>query len=333
MSAVLILHDAFDGEMRPDEADVLVQVDAVAGALGRLGHAVTTMAVGLDLAPLTTALSSAEPPDVVFNLVESAAGKGRLVVLAPAVVEAMGAKMAGCPADSFATTCNKPLAKGWMSLAGIDTPPHWTLDGLDEAARTDGATMAASCIVKSTWEHASIGLEDDSVFAAGATFARVRAFADAQSRRFRGAFFAESFIAGREFNVALLDDGDGNPVVLPVAEIAFVDWQADKPRIVGYSAKWEEDSLAYQRTERRFVGDDDAALTARLSAIAVQCWRLFSLRGYARVDFRVDADARPWVLEVNANPCLAPDAGFIAAADRAGLDLDAVVARVMQAAR
>ena len=343
MSAVLVVHDAFDAELRPDEADVLVQVDAVAGALRRLGHAVTTTAVGLDLGPLAARLQSPTAPDVVFNLVESAAGKGRLIVLAPALVEAMGVKMAGCSADSFATTCNKPLAKRWMALAGIDTPACWTLDALHAAAGAPSARLAVDTIAKSTWEHASIGLEDDGVFRAGTTFATVRDFVAAQSRRFRGAFFAEAFVEGREFNVALLDDGEGGAVVLPIAEIAFVDWQPGKPRIVGYRAKWDEGSLAYQRTERRFVVDrhepptgeraQDDVLCERLAAVAVACWRLFSLRGYARVDFRVDAAGRPWVLEVNANPCLASDAGFMAAAGRAGLDVDAVVARVMQAAR
>ena len=47
--------------------------------------------------------------------------------------------------------------------------------------------------------------------------------------------------------------------------------------------------------------------------LAVECWRLFDLAGYARVDFRVDSRGQPWILEINANPCLSPDAGFAAA--------------------
>jgi D-alanine-D-alanine ligase len=56
------------------------------------------------------------------------------------------------------------------------------------------------------------------------------------------------------------------------------------------------------------------------------------MRGYARVDFRVDAAGRPWVLEVNANPCLSPDAGFMAAAERAGLTVTDVIAMIAAAA-
>lgn len=62
-------------------------------------------------------------------------------------------------------------------------------------------------------------------------------------------------------------------------------------------------------------------------------WDLFGLSGYARVDFRVDAAGAPWVLEVNTNPCLAPDAGFAAAAAQAGITYDALVAHLLAVAR
>jgi D-alanine-D-alanine ligase len=71
----------------------------------------------------------------------------------------------------------------------------------------------------------------------------------------------------------------------------------------------------------------------RLRELARQCWQLFALRGYARVDFRVDPQGRPWVLEVNTNPCLSPDAGFLAAAAQAGLSPMDVIRRIVEGAR
>ena len=127
MSAVLVLHDAFEGELRPDEADVLLHVEVVSDALRSLGHRVEALAVGLDLTPLFALLSVPQRPDLVVNVIESAAGKGRLLALAPSLVEAMGVPMAGCPAQTLALTSDKPLAKQWMALARISTPRSWTM--------------------------------------------------------------------------------------------------------------------------------------------------------------------------------------------------------------
>jgi D-alanine-D-alanine ligase len=68
-----------------------------------------------------------------------------------------------------------------------------------------------------------------------------------------------------------------------------------------------------------------------MQGITRRCWHAFGLSGYARVDFRVDAEGRPWVLEVNANPCLTSDAGFVAAAHQAGWSQRDVVARIVAA--
>ena len=76
---------------------------------------------------------------------------------------------------------------------------------------------------------------------------------------------------------------------------------------------------------------EDRELVNRLQEASRRSWALFDLRGYARVDFRVDAGGTPWVLEVNANPCLSPDAGFAAAAERAGISYDRVIARILAA--
>ena len=129
--------------------------------------------------------------------------------------------------------------------------------------------------------------------------------------------FAEVFLDGREFNLSLLD-GPSGPAVLPIAEIVF-DGFAGAPRIVGYDAKWTPDSAAYIGTPRRFgLEAENPELAAKLASLARACWQLFALTGYARVDFRLDAQGEPAILEVNMNPCLSPDAGYAAAAKEAG---------------
>ncbi len=180
--------------------------------------------------------------------------------------------------------------------------------------------------MKSVWEHASIGIDDSSVVEDAR---KVAAVARKRQRRFGGEWFAERFIDGREFNLSLLGGSDGVEL-LPPAEMLFVDYPEGKRRIVDYAAKWHAGSFEFCNTVRRFAFDEaDRPLLARLEDMAKTCWRLFGLRGYARVDCRVDAEDKPWVLEINVNPCLSPDAGFAAAAARRGLDLAAVLRRII----
>ena len=72
-----------------------------------------------------------------------------------------------------------------------------------------------------------------------------------------------------------------------MAEMTFADWPANKPRIVGYGAKWDEGSTGYRHTVRRFrVEKDDPVLAAKLNQHCRRVWRLFDLSGFVRVDFR-----------------------------------------------
>jgi D-alanine-D-alanine ligase len=186
-------------------------------------------------------------------------------------------------------------------------------------------------IIKSVWEHASVGLDEDSVVEASDT-APLRSALDRLRGRVGGEGFVERFIDGREFNIALLGRGpDREPEVLPAAEIEFRGYGPERPKVVGFSAKWDEASFAYQHTFRRYeFGAEDAGLLARLADLSRRCWSEFDLRGYARVDFRVDEAGEAWILEVNANPCISPDAGFMAAAERAGLSGEDVVRRLVE---
>ena len=161
---------------------------------------------------------------------------------------------------------------------------------------------------------------------------RVPAEIERRGRTFATAFFAEAFVEGREFNLSLLD-GPAGPEVLPPAEIRFVNFPAGRPHIVDYDAKWVEGAFGYANTPRSFdFPEADAILLVYLRKLALACWQAFGLAGYARVDFRVDRRGRPWILEVNTNPCLAPDAGFAAAAQRAGIGYAGLIGRIVAAA-
>lgn len=332
---VVVLHDRLSPSARADELDGMVQVRACCDALGRLGGHAEVLAFDLDLSRAADELRR-RSPDVVFNLVESVEGAGRLIHLAPALLESLGIAYTGAPSDALYVTSNKLLTKQWLAAAGLPTPAWVALDR-EQVATGELAPSRAEpfgpgrYIVKSVWEDASLGLDSDSVVSAEAPEHLHREI-ETRRERLGGEAFAEAFVDGREFNLSLLADGEGVSV-LPAAEIRFEGFPPDRPCIVDYKAKWDETSFEYQHTVRGFdFAATDAALLAELATLARRTWDLFGLSGYARVDFRVDRLGRPWILEINANPCLSPDAGFMAAAERAGLAFDEVIARLLRQA-
>jgi len=303
-----------------DEQDVLEEAATVSEALRELGHTVYESTFTLDL-PKVTADLRALQPEVVFNLVESVEGSGRLLSLAPLLLDFLKIPYTGCPAEAAFCTGNKLIGKQILKAAGIPTPPWLTPSTL--AAE---ASQAESWIVKSVWEHASIGLTENSVVSGESGLAEGLRRAEASAA---GESFAEAFIHGREFNISVLGGPDG-PEVLPVAELVFVDFPEGRPKIVDYRAKWHEDSFEYEHTVRSFLfPPEDAVLLQQLRDLSLKCWALFRLRGYARVDYRVDDQGNPWVLEVNTNPCISKQAGFMNAARQAGLTPATVVNRII----
>ena len=325
---IALLHTDPAVDAKPDEADVLDQVGAVGEALRALGHEVELLSCGLDLASLAAAVR-ARSPHLVFNLAEGLGGHDRLFAVVPSLLDALGVPYTGCRAEAVFVTTQKLLAKERLAAAGLPTPPVAALwPPPREPDR--GPFEPGVYIAKPVWEHGSLGMADDAVVEAAdreSLVAALRRRAGESSRE----WFAERFVEGRELNLSLLDGPDG-PEVLPPAEIDFSLYPPGKPRIVGYAAKWAPGSFEYQHTPRLFDHPpEDAALIARVVSLARSAWDLFGLRGWARVDFRVDADGEPWILEVNTNPCLSADAGFAAAVRRAGLRFDQAVARILAA--
>jgi D-alanine-D-alanine ligase len=318
---IAVVHDELGEVARADELDVLAQVALVESALTAAGHEVFRLEASLDLARFAGSLHGARPA-LVFNLVEALGGSARLIHVLPALLEELQIPFTGSGSEALFVSSNKLLAKRLLRSADLPTP-----DWVDERSASALGDARRRWIVKPVWEDASVGIDDDSVVEGGA--------AEVLAQRSQGAgrpVFAEAFVDGREFNLSLLATATGVDV-LPPAEIDFSALPAGKPHIVGYAAKWQPGSVEYEGTPRRFdFGPGDRRLLERLRELAVECWDLFGSQGYARVDFRVARDGTPWILEMNANPCLSPDAGFMAAADRAGLDPLKLVERIARAA-
>jgi D-alanine-D-alanine ligase len=248
-------------------------------------------------------------------------------------LDAIEVHYTGSPARALYLLADKVEAKRRLRLAGLPTPDWlcdsgsaWQAPGPAPATARPGA--ATRYIIKPRHEHASCGIDADAVVDAPDP-GRLKTRLSEREAKLGTPCFAERYVEGRELNLSLLAGGRG-PEVLPPAEILFDGFPAESPRIVDYRAKWDPGSVEYQGTPRRFdFPPADWPLLEELARLARSCWYLFGLRGYARVDFRVDERGRPWILEINANPCLSPDAGFAAALDRAGISFQESVERIL----
>jgi D-alanine-D-alanine ligase len=176
-------------------------------------------------------------------------------------------------------------------------------------------------ICKPAAEDASVGIEQRSVVrTTRALVERV----DAMLERWEEVL-VQRFIEGREVNVGILGDA-----VLPIAEIDFGHMPKGMWRIVTYRSKWEEGSDEDLGSAPRCPARLPASVAAQLRRIAVAAWRIAGGSGYGRVDMRIDERGRPWILEVNANPDIAPDAGLARMARVAGIDYGSLVRKVCE---
>jgi D-alanine-D-alanine ligase len=209
-----------------------------------------------------------------------------------------------------------------MRAANLPTP-DWAV-----APGWHGLNPDRKYIVKSSTEDASLGLDDGSVVLGRDVQDRARKCFDT----YGGRWFAEAYVEGREFNISVIED-DGQLRVLPLAEIQFIDWNPEKPRIVGYACKWDDESEESKRSARSFgLEEENPKLAAELARLTREAFKLFGNRGFARVDFRVDEAGNPMILEVNPNPSLDVDAGFAAACARVGFDYGQTLEKIIAAA-
>ena len=323
ISRVIVAHTEVAAGADASTADVLEQAALLAEGLRALG-------VAFEIVPVPggqpwRALAPA-PGLVVCNLLEAPPGKPHLHAAATGALELLGLPFTGSATGPLWLTTDKIATRALLAVHGLPVAAGGPLDSADSRVLD---VVPPPWILKPAWEDASVGLEGAPVCAI-----REQALARAAllGQRFPGQpILVEHFLPGRELNVSLLEQ-DGQLAVLPISEIAFVDFPPDVPALVTYEAKWDTGSFADTHTVRRFPGPQDEALLARVRPIARRAGEVCGVAGYARVDLRLDERGEPCILEVNTNPCLSADAGFMAAARQAGLAPADVVRRLLEAA-
>jgi D-alanine-D-alanine ligase len=317
---IAVLYEVWDGrEEYPGEADDQkrpgkkrkrrkLDREEIFDALGKLGHEPFYLELdGTDSALAALARTKA---DLFFNLTESYAGDDKKDMHLAAYLDLVGKKYTGSGPYALYLAQDKAIAKKVMRFHDIDTP----FSALSYKGRLDHAQdVKFPLIVKPASEDGSIGIDAGSV---------VNSIKELMERihyihaEFDSPALIEEYIEGREIYAAVL--GYENLEALPLVELDLSNLPEGVPKIAGYDVKYERSTEAYKKTKSDVAENLDPELTELLQKKALTAYHALKLRDYGRVDMRLAADGRIFVIEANPNPWLSSSAEFMMAARASG---------------
>jgi D-alanine-D-alanine ligase len=287
----------------------------VQDSLERLGHEVAAIDVGPDL---VDRLEEARA-DVVFVALHGRGGEDGTV---QELLDLVGLPYTGSGPAACIRCMDKVIAKHAMIDAGIPTPEFYAFSetafnelGAARALPAIEARLEFPIVVKPAGQGSALGIKFAAT-AADVPGALVAAFS------YDTKVMLERHVAGRDLAVSVIDGPEG-PEALPLVEA--IPREED---FYDFEARYE-----IGRTNFRCPADVGADATARAHELAIAAYRLLGCYGFARVDLMLeDATDELFVLEVNAIPGLTETSLLPQAADAAGIDFDALVARVLDLA-
>lgn len=317
----VILHNKISENPTTEELDVLDQVKDVDETLIELGYETAIVPFSFNLEEAIQKIK-AENPDFVFNLVESIENDGQLISFAPAILDHLKIPYAGCSKEAFFITSNKVLTKKFLKANNIPTAEWVTSEDEADNEFLDNERY----IVKAIWEDASIGLDEDAVVSPKSKEDLLNIIKN-KNKKYKIEFFAEKYIHGRDFTISMLPGKQS-----PVCEIIFFGHydKEGQVKVFDYNAKWIKDTPEYDNTDIDFDFQGISEETvSQMKKIADDCWNIFNLNGWARVDFRVDEQGKPFVLEINPNPCISKGIMFEKTFREGGVNYQEVIKEII----
>jgi D-alanine-D-alanine ligase len=255
-------------------------------------------------------------PDIILNFVEALAGDTNFEGHIAGAFEILDIEFTGNKALTLGNCLNKLKTKQILRSLGVRTP-RYTLARLNNKPVEADFKLKFPLILKLNKEDASIGISENSVVN---NFTTLQAQLDFLFHTFRQDVLIEECLPGREISAAILGDR-----VLPLSEISYNELPESLPKIVTYEAKWSPHSPYYQGTVPVCPAEVDEELRALIEKKALAAFNALDCRDYARIDFRLSKRDIPHVIDVNPNPDLSPESGFIRSASHAGISYEQVL--------
>jgi len=323
--AVMMLEDSvppdnIEGLTDKEIAPYKTEYD-VLSALEELGHEARPLPVSDELGAIRVGLRHMKP-HIVFNLLEEFRGVGIYVPYVLGYLELMRQPYTGCNPYGMMLTHNKAVAKKILKHHRIPAP-DFAMFPQGRAIRRP-RRLQFPLIVKSTTEHGSVGIaqasvvHDDEKLAERVEFVHGELQTDA---------IAEEFIEGRELYVGVI--GNQRLDTFPVWELRFEELPDDAPRIATAKVKWDwgyqkKIGVTTQAAKKLPEGAEE-----RIYRLCKRAYRLLGQSGYARMDLRLTAEGRIYLLESNPNPQLEFGEDFAESAELARVPYDRLIQRIL----
>ena len=288
--------------------------ERVVAALAELGY----RPLALDVTPDLVSTLRAEKPAAVYIALHGSFGEDGTV---QDTLEFLGIPYTGPGVVASTLAWDKALSKRLFAEAGIPTPPWVTFSS--GAFKDMGAATALDLVpdavggfpvcVKPSKQGSALGLTkvEDAEHLPDALLTAL-SFGDTA--------IIERWVDGAELAVSVLDGADGPEVLPPVEMVA-------KSGIFDFSAMYTRGETEYYCPARL-----SADAEAEVKRLARECHTVLGCRSVSRADMVVDADGRPFVLEVNTSPGMTETSLLPMAAEAYGLDFQHLVERLVRAA-
>ena len=261
------------------EFDTIDTIDALDQAISALGFEVIRIG---NIFSLVNFLNSGNRCDLVFNICEGMFGIARESQV-PCLLDAYQIPYVFSEPDVLNLTLDKGLTKLVVQQEGIPTAKFKIISYLSEIQLID---MSFPLFVKPVAEGTSKGIDGYSLVQDQVQLTESVKYL---LETFHQPVLVENFLPGREFTVGITGSGNDTKA-LGTMEIILND-QAPHP-IYSYSVKkdWEK-YASYQ------IANDPVAI--KCAQLAVEIWKLIKGKDAGRIDFRLDSDGNPNMIEVN----------------------------------
>jgi len=321
MHADLVPPEDIAGRPDAEVFEYKTEYDVVTGLRER-GHEVEPLGLYDDLTPLRQAIQNFKP-HIVFNLLEEFHGEPMLDQNVVSYLELVRVPYTGCNPRGLMIARDKALSKKILHYHRIRVP-RFAVVPAGRKLRRKPARLEYPLIVKSLMEEASLGIAEASVVSNDEKLAERIEFMHAQVGT---SLILEQYVDGRELYVGVM--GNSRLQTLPVWELEMGRLRSDAPRIATRRVKWNPKFQERRGVEIGPARDLPPEVEQLLMKTTKRLYRVLQLSGYARVDFRLDAEGQPYFLEANPNPDIGYGEEFAEAAEAAGIDYEPLLDRLL----